>query len=147
MADLVHATAIALRGRAALIRGAPGAGKSDLALRCICLPPSKYLPDTAILLADDQVLVENSDGILIARPPPSIAGKLEIRGMGIRDFPYLSAAPVVLVADLVPRDRIERFPDPPGRIVISGVELQWLAIDPFDASAPLKLLLAISDAG
>jgi len=44
---LVHATAIAIDGRAVLLRGPSGAGKSDLALRLI--------DAGARLVADDQV--------------------------------------------------------------------------------------------
>src|SRR5689334_23520913 len=49
----VHATAIALGGNAALIRGAPGSGKSDLALRCLAIAPTALVPCPASLVADD----------------------------------------------------------------------------------------------
>lgn len=146
MAELVHATAIAVSDRAVLIRGPSGAGKSDLALRCMALAPSALLPAPATLVADDQVELELRNGRLIARAPASIAGKLEIRGLGIRTFPYLDAAEVVLAADLVARETVPRYPDPPGIALIAGQGVLRIAIHPFDASAPLKLMLALIDA-
>lgn len=146
MAKFIHATAVALRGRAVLIRGPSGSGKSDLALRCMALSPSGLLPGPVMLVADDQVAVEVRDGRLIACAPAGIAGKLEIRGLGIRIFPYLDAAEVVLAADLVSREAVARYPDPPGTTRIAGLELPMLAIHPFDASAPIKLMLALIDA-
>ena len=142
---LIHATAIALAGRAVLIRGAPGAGKSDLALRCLAVA-SPLLAEPAVLVADDQVSLSVDGGRLVARPPPTIAGKLEIRGLGIRDFPYLAAAEVVLAADLVAGESVERLPDPQPFATIAGVRLPLVRLAPFEPSAAIKLLLALSDA-
>ncbi|MBM3488544.1 MAG: hypothetical protein FJX67_18250, partial [Alphaproteobacteria bacterium] len=50
----LHATCIAVDGIGVLVRGASGAGKSDLALRLI--------DAGARLVADDQVLVEAAAG-------------------------------------------------------------------------------------
>ena len=50
--ERVHATALALGGKAALIRGSSGVGKSDLALRCIAAPPLAHVPHRAELVAD-----------------------------------------------------------------------------------------------
>lgn len=145
--DLVHATAIAVSGRAVLIRGPSGSGKSDLALRCLAMPTSALLPEQATLVADDQVLVGLAEGRLVARPPPAIAGRIEVRGLGIRSVPYSHEAVVVLLADLVAREAVERLPDPWPHGALCGVGLPLLRICAFDASAPVKLMLALSDTG
>lgn len=143
--ELVHATAIALGGRAVLIRGPSGSGKSDLALRCLACGPSALLPDTARLLSDDQVLVEIRDGRLVGRPPETLRGKIEVRGLGIFSVPSVAEAPLTLVADLVPAgSALERVPDPPASASILGLAVPAFSLRPFEASAPTKLLLALA---
>jgi serine kinase of HPr protein (carbohydrate metabolism regulator) len=145
-AELVHATAIALGGRAALIRGPSGAGKSDLALRCLALPPSALLPDAAQLVSDDQVHLELREGAIHARAPATIAGLIEVRGIGIlRLDKFAVEAQVTLAVDLQsPHDSApERYPDPWPHVVLLGVTLPLLRLQPFEASAPVKLLLAL----
>src|SRR6476646_10534471 len=56
--QFVHATAIAVGDACALIRGGSGAGKSDLALRCLTLGSSSVLPEPVHLVSDDQVLIK-----------------------------------------------------------------------------------------
>ena len=74
-AETVHASTVASEGRAVLITGPSGSGKSDLALR--------LLDRGFTLVSDDQTIVTRVDDRLIASAPPTIAGKLEIRGIGI----------------------------------------------------------------
>src|SRR5689334_24249403 len=84
--ELVHGTCVALGRRAALLRGPSGAGKSDLALRFLAL--SNEDGEKALLVADDQVFVgSNGSGELVASAPPTIAGKIEVRGLGIIEVP------------------------------------------------------------
>lgn len=142
---LVHGTAIALAGYAALIRGAPGAGKSDLALRCLMQPATAAIPIQAVLVADDQVLAEPADGKLLLRCPTSTRGLIEVRGLGIMQMPVEEPAELALVVDLVDAAKVERLPEPELTSVI-GVSVKRLALAPFEASAPLKLLLAMHDA-
>src|SRR5262245_40783589 len=100
---LVHATAIAMGGDAVLLRGPPGAGKSDLALRLI--------EGGACLLADDQALLQRVDNRIIVRAPAAIAGLIEVRGIGILQVDSLEEAPLALIVDLVPSAQVERIPD------------------------------------
>ncbi len=125
-----HATCVALAGQGVLLRGPSGAGKSDLALRLI--------DGGGALVADDQVRCQPEDGILFASPPPALAGLIEIRGIGLMQLHYLPRVALLLVADLVPPDQIERLP-PPARCTIEGIELRRIAVTPFEASAPTKL--------
>jgi serine kinase of HPr protein (carbohydrate metabolism regulator) len=143
-ADTLHGTAIAIGASAALITGKSGAGKSDLALRCLATSPSPLIPVQAHLVADDRVLVSAVDGRLRAEVPESIAGKLEVRGMGIVEVPFLNTADLVLIVELVAPGAVQRLPDPPPRREVLGHSLPLLQLCPFEASAPLKLLLALT---
>jgi hypothetical protein len=140
---LVHGTCVALGSRAALLRGGSGAGKSDLALRFTTLPTEDgYIP---LLVADDQVWIERrADGQLVATAPDAIAGKLEVRGLGIVDVPFLAKARLVLACDLVGAKGVPRIsPAPWEQTVIAGVSVPVIKLDPFEASAPVKLKLAL----
>ena len=140
----VHATAIALGGNAALIRGAPGSGKSDLALRCLAIAPTALIPCPAALVADDRVDLSRSGDRILAEAPAAIRGKLEVRGLGILSVPCTASAEVVLIADITPLDKIERLPDPAPQAELLGVRLPLIHVAPFAASAPVKLLLALA---
>ncbi|MEC8175423.1 MAG: HPr kinase/phosphatase C-terminal domain-containing protein, partial [Pseudomonadota bacterium] len=100
--EIVHATAIAIDGKGVLLRGPSGSGKSDLALR--------LLEAGGVLVGDDRVALSVRDDFVVARVPETIAGKLEIRGLGIVQLPYQAETRVTLVADLVERGEVERLP-------------------------------------
>lgn len=142
--QLLHATAVAVGNRAALITGPSGAGKSALALHCIS---QAFLIDgrsvTATLLSDDQVKVWADAGRLLAAPPPRLAGLMEVRGQGILTFPHSASAEVKLVVELVRPDRIERLPDPPLRRTLAGIDLPCLEIAAGEPTSPIRLLLAL----
>ena len=136
---LIHASCVVEDGAGVLIRGASGAGKSDLALRLIDAGGN--------LVADDYCEAEALAGRLVVRPPPAIAGKLEVRGFGIVDLPHLPSTTIGLIVDLVSHAEIERLPDPrkDGALtdVIEGVRLPRLRLDPTHASAVAKVRLAL----
>jgi len=144
--ELVHGTCVALGPYAALIRGGSGSGKSDLALRFLALAPEGDLE--ARLVADDQVWVEAAgDGSLIASPPAALAGKIEVRGLGIIALLHRPQARLALVVDLVPTEEVPRMPpDPPERITIAKARLTVVKLAPFELSAALKLKLALLSA-
>ncbi|WP_419903260.1 HPr kinase/phosphorylase [Kiloniella sp.] len=137
---LMHCTSIAFQKEGwlsvALLRGDPGSGKSDLALRAIDL-------GRAELVSDDQTLLTRHGRDILASPPPSIAGKLEVRGLGLVTFSCCSDVPVGLVVDLIPRDQVERLPNPEFEEIL-GVSIPKLKLHSFDMSAVAKLLLAIT---
>ncbi|MGE0629461.1 MAG: HPr kinase/phosphorylase [Hyphomicrobiaceae bacterium] len=143
MAELIHATAISVAGRAVLIRGPSGFGKSDLALRCLAVTRPPFASEPPQLVADDQVMAEVAEGGVQLRPPASIAGLIEVRGWGVIRIGSVAQARLELVADLVDPGETERLPDPAFSVLVCGVEFPALRIAPFEASAPHKLLLAL----
>jgi HPr kinase/phosphorylase len=132
---LVHATAVAIGGRAVLLRGPSGSGKSDLALRLI--------DAGARLIADDRTILFRDGNAILARTPESIAGLIEARGVGILRVGSLPAARVVLIADLISPERVERLPELSSEMIL-GVAIPLVAVAPFEASAAAKLRLALA---
>lgn len=132
--ETVHASCVAMDGQAVLIFGASGAGKSDLTLR--------LLDRGAALVSDDYTLLQRMDEQLTARAPPNIAGKIEVRGVGIVDWPYIAEAPVALGLTL--ESCPERMPPEilPNRSIL-GIDVPFLALDGLHASAPIKVELAV----
>jgi len=144
--ELVHGTCVALGRRAALLRGPSGSGKSDLALRFLFLArrgPAALEPP--ILVADDQVVLVRQGPGLLARAPDTIRGKLEVRGVGIVEVKSLPEAELVLVVDLAPAAEVERLPDAES-VELRGVALPRLRLSPWEASAPIKLAIALARA-
>lgn len=136
----IHASCIAYQNRGILIFGPSGAGKSDLCLRLI-------MEHGAVLVADDRTEIELKGEKLLAASPENIRGKLEVRGVGIVDLPYLSDIPLALAVQIVsPDNNIERLPQPQC-YKIAGGTLPLMKIHALEASAPAKILLALKIGG
>lgn len=131
-----HATCVQLGARGVLLRGASGAGKSDLAWR---LMQSHW---AAQLVADDQTEIFNDDGTLMARAPLALQGLLELRGLGLLRVPFASHTALHLVVDLVSRDDVPRLPEP-SFTALCGLDLPRIALHAFDLTAPDKVGLAV----
>jgi len=129
---LVHASCVAIGGRAVLLAGRPGAGKSDLALRLV--------DRGAILVSDDYTELRRRGGRLLARAPATIAGRIEVRGVGIVDLEPASDIPVCLYADL--ESAPERLPEP-RTVRVAGEDVPLVALAALEPSAPLKLEYAL----
>ena len=130
---LVHATCLDVAGVGVLLRGPPGSGKSDLALRLI--------DGGARLVADDRVELEVVDGALVAAPPAPIAGLIEVRGLGLVAAPWQPKARLGLVVDLVPPGEVERLPEAMS-CALEGVDLARVALAALETSACAKVRLA-----
>ncbi len=132
----VHATAVAIRGNAVLLVGPPSSGKSDLALRLI--------DRGAVLIADDRVVLTRAGDDLIAAPPATITGLIEVRGVGLIAVPHVGGVRVALVVDLAaPPDRLPEAM----MYTIEDVPIPVIALAAFEASAPLKVERALTALG
>jgi HPr kinase/phosphorylase len=143
---LIHGTCLALGGDGVLLVGPPGSGKSDLALRLIDQGGVGLSGNrrAAQLVADDQVVIRKSGDTLIASAPPSLKGKLEIRGLGIAELPVADEVRLRLAVRLTPAGDIERMPDlGRARMDILGAALPLILLDPQNASAPARLRAAL----
>jgi len=121
----VHACAVLVGARALLIRGPAGSGKSQLAFKLITAAQSGLLP-FARLVADDRIRLEPCHGRLLVRAPDTLAGLIEVRGLGIRHLPHEPVAVVGGVIDLAAADA-KRLPDQ-AEIEVAGVRLPQLKI-------------------
>jgi len=144
---LIHGTCLAIGDEGVLLLGQPGAGKSDLALRLIDGSGTGLTGALrgAALVADDQVAIRRGqDGGLIASAPRALAGKLEIRGLGIAELPHVPAVRLKLAVRLTPAAEIERLPDlARAHMDILGIGVPLVLIDPEKASAPARVRAAL----
>jgi HPr kinase/phosphorylase len=128
-----------------LIIGPPGSGKSSLAL-CLIDEPGYGLSGVLMrceLVADDQVVIRRNGNVLVASPPPALAGKLEIRGLGIVDVVAGSRATLAIVVGLRAHAEIERLPEARNHDIL-GVTLPFVEIDAASPSASSRLRAAVN---
>ena len=134
MAQNIHGTTVDINGVGVLIIGRSGSGKSDLALRLI-------LNKNALLVSDDQTILERQKNQIKAYPPKSIAGLLEVRGIGIMKFPYTQTN-LCMVVDVSPENKIERLPLPEFYHFENTV-LPLIKLNAFEASSPDKIVVKL----
>ena len=135
--ETAHASTVAVDGRAVLISGPSGSGKSDLTLR--------LLDRGFTLVSDDQTIVKREGDRLLASAPPTIKGKLEIRGIGIVEMDTVATAPIALYVELT--SEIVRLPDDRRERPVFGVNLPLISVDAQTASAASKVSLALDRLG
>ncbi|MCQ8278455.1 HPr kinase/phosphatase C-terminal domain-containing protein [Acetobacteraceae bacterium KSS8] len=126
----LHASCVARGGKAVLILGPSGSGKSDLALR---------LMDRGFaLVADDRVRLRGG----MAEPPETLRGLIEVRGVGIVRVPPVFPLPVALVVRL--SDAVPRLPEPVSCPVLgAALDLPAIALSAWETSAVLKVEIAL----
>jgi serine kinase of HPr protein (carbohydrate metabolism regulator) len=137
MSSVLHqASCVAIKGRALLIEGPPGSGKSSLALLLI--------DRGAQLVGDDGVQLELRDGHLWASPAPNISGLIEIRNVGLVQLPCISApvAMVFLLDEAAPR-HIEKAET----VIRAGVPLPLIRLYPDAFALPLRAEYALARYG
>ena len=133
----IHASCVALKGKGVLILGDSGAGKSDLALRLI--------DEGAKLVADDRTELYVDKEKLFARAPKSIAGLIEVRGLGIVARPFVGKAAIALVVQLGVPERLPRpecFQPPRPLKLVKPPPL--IRLDGALPSAPARIRLALA---
>jgi serine kinase of HPr protein (carbohydrate metabolism regulator) len=133
----LHASTVALNGRAVLISGPSGSGKSDLALR--------LLDRGFVLVSDDRTIVRKEGSRLVASAPETISGKLEVRGVGIVEMEHQRDVPIALVVELT--SDIQRLPDEGRERLILGAAIPLINVDAMTASAPSKVAVALDRLG
>ena len=137
--ETVHGTCLIVDHAGLLLRGPSGSGKSDLALRLVHDGRGR-------LVADDRVVLEpDGMGCLWALPPATLAGMIEVRGIGIVDLDHEPRARLHGIVDLVARDAVTRLPDPEVDSLM-GITLPRFALHAFDASAPARIALIAREA-
>ena len=134
----LHANCVVIDDTAVLLRGSSGSGKSDLALRLI--------DEGATLLGDDYVELSINGGHVVAKPPETIRGLIEVRGLGIFRLAYCEEAVLRLVVDLTDPLNVPRLPKSFVRELegFEGVQIRHIRISPFEASTTAKIRLALT---
>lgn len=130
--DILHATAVAVAGRAVLIQGASGSGKSSLAL--------ELMARGATLVADDRVIVTDADRDVLLSCPAPLQGMIEARGVGLLYADWTGPAVLSLVVDL---DQMEpdRLPKNHHITILSKtVPLRYRVASPHFPAAVLQYL-------
>lgn len=134
MTQNIHATTVEIKGAGVIITGESGTGKSDLALRLI---ENK----NAVLVSDDQTLIESKDGQIIASSPQSIEGLLEVRNIGILRLPFKKTT-LCLAIELTKKP-IERLPEP-SFLNLNNILIPKIQLHAFEASTPDKIVVKLN---
>ena len=133
---LANVSCVAIGGRAVLIEGEPGSGKSSLALALI--------DRGAVLVGDDGVALEARGHQLWALPPPTIAGLIELRNIGLVTL-SASPAPLALVVRL--EAGAPRFIDTAERAERAGHALPLVALERASPILPLLVEYGLKSYG
>lgn len=126
-------TCVAVEGRAVLIDGPPGSGKSSLALALI--------DRGAVLVGDDGVTLEEVEGRLLASPPPNTAGLIEVRNIGLVRMETATRVPAALVLRL--DGAAARFIDVAEVVEVCGVAVPMVRLWPDSPVLALRTEMAL----
>ncbi|MDN3645960.1 HPr kinase/phosphatase C-terminal domain-containing protein [Pontixanthobacter aestiaquae] len=131
-AEIRQAAAVAIGGKALLIEGPPGCGKTTLAL--------SLLDRGASLIGDDGVALTTNDGALIASPPPNTSGLIEVRGVGLIERPSI-IAPVSLILAITPD--APRYIERADTIAILGHDIPIIQFARYNEADPIRAEAAL----
>lgn len=136
----IHGSAVIVGEAGVLILGRSGIGKSTLARTLYeqAVAAGRF----ARLVGDDRLSLHARNGRLIVRAHPLIAGKIEVRGLGIEALPHEDAGHIRLVVEFV--DTVERLPEGDATREIAGLAIPLLRVAHGDARAA-SLVLARLD--
>ncbi len=137
MTQSYQATAVAIAGRALLIEGSPGSGKSSLALALI--------DRGALLIGDDSLILTSEAGRVVAHPHPNTRGLLEVRGLGLLPFDICEGAPVALVLRL--DEDAPRYVEATETVQLAGCALPLIRLKPDSPVLHLAAELALEQYG
>ncbi len=132
--EQVHATTVDLDGQGVMLRGPSASGKSDLGLRLI--------DAGAQLVADDRTDLILSGDAVRASAPKELAGRIEVRGVGIVTIAAVAETRLALIVDLVDAGDVQRLPETE-MVEVLGVTLPLVRLAAFEASAPAKVRTAL----
>ena len=132
-----QASAVAIAGRALMIEGAPGSGKSSLALALI--------DRGATLIGDDGVMLTADGARVLISPHPRIAGLLEVRNLGLITRPVATTVPLALV--LVLDAGAPRHIDAPDMVERAGVAVPMVRLWPDSPVLALRAEIALAQFG
>ena len=133
----IHGTTVARDGRAVMLLGPSGSGKSDLALR--------LLEHGFALVSDDRTLIRRDGERLIVSAPSTIRGKMEVRGLGIVEMPCVDDVPLALAVELT--SDMARMPDESRERTFLSISIPLVSIDAMTPSATAKVALALQHFG
>ncbi len=145
---MIHrGSCVAISGRAIVIDGPAGIGKSSLALA--------LMDRGAVLVSDDAVSLSRNvvydkgdnrhhDYQLIASPAPNIQGLLEVRGVGLVSVPCCSA-PVSLLIRL--DEQAPRYIENPDWITLNECRIPAVTLYPEGYTLPLRAEMALATYG
>ena len=136
--EQIHATTIDIDGSGVLLSGPSGSGKSDLALRLI--------DGGARLVADDRTDLALADGRLVASAPWEIAGRMEVRGLGVLEKDAVPQTVLTLVVELVDPKNVERVPKE-ATTTLLGIDVPVVRLHAFEASAVAKVRAVLMATG
>jgi serine kinase of HPr protein (carbohydrate metabolism regulator) len=135
-----HCSVVQIDGSGVMITGRSGSGKTSLALGL--LEAFSASGKSAHFICDDQALLEERDGVLIAHAPKALAGRLELRGYGIIEMAYEPSCKIVLVANLVEPDQIERMPVPK-QVSVQGISIREIDVPCRHEQHSIRIIKAV----
>ncbi len=133
-----HCTCIEVNSVGVMIEGASGAGKTSLALGLLNATRIRHAGFNFV--CDDQALMKTVNGELWASAPKSLAGKVELFGVGIADIRYIAQCKIDLVCELVNQADIIRHPTD-SQCQRFGVELDYIQTPEQHEAQGIRILL------